>query len=73
VKLIGAFTIEVDDPATGRTKSLLRPSASLEDPGVAERLVIHKNYRGFAYEENHVEEWIARQPSALFGDTPVQD
>ena len=31
----------------------------------------HRNHCGFSYEENHLEEWIAREPSSLFGETPV--
>ena len=30
-----------------------------------------KNSRGWKYEENHLEEWIARQPNAIFGGDKV--
>jgi hypothetical protein len=49
----------------------MNPCESLDDAGTRSRLVLHKNYRGFNYEENYLEEWIARQPSAIFGSLPV--
>ena len=31
----------------------------------------YQNYRRISYEENHLEEWVSRQPSSLFGETKV--
>jgi hypothetical protein len=70
-ELIAAFTIGADEPGSGRSKGRLHACAPLPDPGFRGRLVQHKNYRGFSYEENHLEEWIGREPSSLFGRTPV--
>src|SRR5262249_12321811 len=41
------------------------------NPGLQGRLKQRKNCNGFTAEENHLEEWIAREPSALFAGTPV--
>jgi hypothetical protein len=70
-ELISAFTIEPDQAGSGRSKGRLQPFADVFDAGFSGRLVQHRNYRGFSYEENHLEEWIAREPSSLFGGTPV--
>jgi hypothetical protein len=68
---ISAFTITADEEGSGRSKGRLLPCEALSEPGFQGRLVQHKNYRGRNYEENHLEEWIARQPSSIFGATPV--
>jgi hypothetical protein len=70
-ELISAFTIEPDEPGRGRSKARLQPFEDVFDAGFPGRLVQHRNYRGVSYEENHLEEWIAREPSSLFGGTPV--
>jgi hypothetical protein len=68
---ISAFTITADEEGSGRSKGRLLSCEPLSAPGFQDRLVQHKNYRGWSYEENHLEEWIARQPSSIFGTTPV--
>lgn len=70
-ELISAFTIKADESGSGRLKGRLRACGPLPEAGFPERLVQHKNYHGFSYEENHLEEWIACQPSSLFGGTPI--
>jgi len=69
--LISTFTIAADEEGTGRSKARLASCAHRSDPGFPSRLVHHKNYRGRSYEENHLEEWIAREPASLFGKSPV--
>jgi len=69
--LISTFSIVADEQGSGRMKGRLVCCKQIIDPGFADRLVQHKNYRGFSFEENHLEEWIARQPSALFGPVPI--
>ncbi len=69
-ELISVFTIAAGELG-GRSKGRLHTCGPPPDAGFPDRLVQHKNYRGFSYEENHLEEWIARQPSSLFGGTPV--
>src|SRR2546423_12415062 len=69
--LISAFTITPDEKASGRSKARLSACEPSSEHGFRDRLVQYKNYRGFNYEENHLEEWIARQPSSLFGNKPV--
>ena len=68
---ISSFRIIPDDPGSAVKKGRLAPCGPLTDPGFQNRLVHHRNYRGFSYEENHLEEWIAREPSTLFGETEV--
>ena len=68
---ISSFRIIPDDPGSTLKKGRLAPCDPRTDPGVQGCMVHHRNYRGFSYEENHLEEWIARDPSALFGETEV--
>ncbi len=70
-ELIATFTIGADGPGSGRSKGRLHACAPLPDPGFRDRLAQNKNYRGLNYEENHLEEWIGREPSSLFGRTAV--
>jgi hypothetical protein len=69
--LISTFRIVGDERGSGKTKGRIVPSEAYGDPVLPDRLTQHANYRGFSYEENHLEEWIALQPSALFGPEPV--
>jgi hypothetical protein len=69
--LISTFSVVADEEGSGKRKDRLAPRKPVTDPGIASCLTRHNNSLGFSYEENHLEEWIARQPSALFGATPV--
>jgi len=69
--LISTFRIAGDEPRRGRSKGRIVPCEAISESGFPGRITQYKNYRGFSYEENHLEEWIARQPSALFGPEPV--
>ena len=71
LNLISSFSIVSDEHGSTRMKGRLVPCEPVAEPGFQDRLTQHKNYRGFSYEENHLEEWIARQPAALFGIRPV--
>jgi len=63
---LSAFLIKCAPEAL---KGDLVPCEKLEKPGrIHGRMQKYKNARGRKYEENHLEEWIARQPKALFGD-----
>jgi hypothetical protein len=63
---LSAFLIKCAPEAL---KGYLVPCEKLETPRrIHGRMQKHKNARGRKYEENHLEEWIARQPKALFGD-----
>jgi hypothetical protein len=69
--LVSTFRIVGDERESRKTKGRIVPCEAHGDPGFPDRLTQHANYRGFSYEENHLEEWIALQPSALFGPEPV--
>jgi hypothetical protein len=69
--LISTFRIAGDEPGRGRSKGRIVPCEAISESGLPGRITQYRNYRGFSYEENHLEEWIARQPSALFGPEPV--
>jgi hypothetical protein len=69
--LISSFSIVADELSSGKRKGRIVPCQPANGSQFSDRLVSHKNYRGFSYEENHLEEWIARVPSAIFGPCPV--
>ena len=66
-QLISTFLIAADEPGTGKSKARIVPCEAISKPGFPGSIKQSRNYQGFSYEENHLEEWIARQPSALFG------
>jgi hypothetical protein len=69
--LISVFQIVGDQPGSERNKGQIIPCGPVSDSAFPERLKQNQNYRGFSYEENHLEEWIAREPAALFGSQPI--
>ena len=50
---------------------MLKPFNRRPDPGMPARLTAHRNDENRSYEENHLEEWTARQPASLFGSHDV--
>jgi len=69
VDFIGALQIVADHLDSKAKKAKIVACKRLQSQGTQERLVTHKNYRGVSYGENHLEEWIAREPDALLGNT----
>lgn len=69
-KLLSCFKItESDDetvPLRHRRKGTLVICPQHANPGISRPLKKYSNRKKYRYEENHLEEWISREPSALF-------
>lgn len=58
-------------PLRHRRKEMLRTCSKNDNLGVFSRLKLCKNKEERFYEENHLEEWISREPSSIFQDQKV--
>ena len=74
-KFLSCFEITENNDETipwqHRQKGKLKICSKHVNPGKHRPLKLYSNRKNHRYEENYLEEWIAREPSALFPDQEV--